>query len=62
MTVAEIVASRKIQNMADVESHGGVWMNGAFVFPDGSRGAFSPSQVFRDENGIRRLQPVFTPD
>jgi hypothetical protein len=42
MSIAKILEDRKTDNMAEVEREGGVWRNGAFLFPDGSGGSFQP--------------------
>jgi hypothetical protein len=45
--------------MAEVEHHGGVWKDGAFLFPDGSGGSFSRDESFRDSKGVLRSHTVF---
>jgi len=60
MTTAEILVRLKVDRMADVELHGGVWRNGGFVFPDGSRGSFGGDEVYRDNDGMLRSRPAFT--
>jgi hypothetical protein len=59
MNLAKILEIRKTDNMADVESEGGVWKDGAFLFPDGSSGSFSCDESFRDNKGVLRSHTVF---
>lgn len=59
MSIANILEGRKTDNMAEVERQGGVWKDGAFLFPDGSGGSFSRNESYRDSNGVLRLHTVF---
>jgi hypothetical protein len=47
MSIAKILEDRKTDNMAEVEDEGGVWKDGAFLFPDASRGSFSRNESYR---------------
>ena len=57
--IAKILEDRKTDNMAEVEREGGVWRNGAFLFPDGSGGSFGRNESYRDSNGVLRFHTVF---
>ena len=46
MSIAKILEDRKTDNMAEVEHEGGVWRDGAFLFPDGSGGSFSRNEIY----------------
>jgi hypothetical protein len=59
MSLAKILETRKTDNMAEVEREGGVWNDGAFLFPDGSRGSFSDDESYRDSKGVLRSHAVF---
>jgi hypothetical protein len=59
MSIAKILEDRKTDNMADVEREGGVWRDGAFLFPDGSAGSFSRNEIYGDSEGVVRLHTVF---
>ena len=59
MSIAKILEDRKTDNMAEVEREGGVWRDGAFLFPDGSGGSFSRNESYRDSKGVLRLHTVF---
>jgi hypothetical protein len=56
---AELCESRKTDNMAEVQHQGGVWRDGTFRFPDGSRGSFSGAETYRDSKGVLRSHSVF---
>jgi hypothetical protein len=60
MTTAKKLVSLKVDRMADVELHGGVWKDGGFLFPDGSRGSFTGDEIYRDNDGTLRSRPAFT--
>jgi hypothetical protein len=59
MSLAKILEVRKTDNMAEVDREGGVWKDGAFLFPDGSGGSFSCDENYRDAKGILRSRTVF---
>lgn len=59
MSIAKILEDRKTDNMAEVEHEGGVWRDGAFLFPDGSGGSFSGNENYRDSKGVLRFHTVF---
>jgi hypothetical protein len=59
MNLAKILETKKTDNMAAVEHQGGVWKDGAFLFPDGSGGSFSRDENFRDSKGVLRSHTVF---
>jgi hypothetical protein len=59
MSLAQILEIKKTDNMAEVEREGGVWKDGAFLFPDGSRGSFSCDESYRDIKGVLRSHAVF---
>jgi hypothetical protein len=59
MSIAKILEDRKTDNMAEVEREGGVWRDGAFLFPDDSGGSFSRNEIYRDSNGVLRFHTVF---
>jgi len=59
MSIAKILEDRKTDNMAEVVHEGGVWRDGAFLFPDGSGGSFSRNESYRDSKGVLRFHIVF---
>ena len=59
MKIAKILEDRKTNNMEAVESEGGIWSDGAFEFPDGSRGSFNHDETYRDTQGVLRSHAVF---
>jgi hypothetical protein len=59
MSITKILKDRKTDNMAEVERAGGVWRNGAFLFPHGSGGSFSRDEIYRDSNRVLRFHTVF---
>ncbi len=59
MSFAENLENEKTDNMAEVERQGGVWKDGAFLFPDSSRGSFNRDESYRDSKGVLRSHVVF---
>jgi hypothetical protein len=59
MSLAKNLENEKADNTAEVERQGGVWKDGAFLFPDRSRGSFNRDESYRDDEGVLRSRAVF---